>query len=164
MDGIAGGIEGSVVEGPDGEIYDILRYADGKDLKLRFDPSEPEKEMTFTGLIDIPTTTSKCNFLYDEKSGLYIALVSYRLEEPKTLRNLLSLIVSPDLENWRLVKHLLDWSEDDPGKIAFQYVDFFIDGDDIIYQSRTAFNNANSFHNSNYATFHRIENFREIVK
>lgn len=164
IDGIAGGIEGSVAEGPDGEIYDILRYADGKSLKLRFDPDEPEKEMTFAGLIDIPATTSKCNILHDEKSGLYYALVSYRLEQPKTLRNLLSLIVSPDLENWRLVQHLLDWSEDDPGKIAFQYVDFFFDGDDIIYQSRTAFNNANSFHNSNYATFHRIENFRDLVK
>ena len=37
-------------------------------------------------------------------------------------------------------------------------------GEDILYQSRTAFNDANSFHNSNYATFHRISHFREIIK
>lgn len=164
IDGIAGGIEGNVVQGPDGEIYDILRYADGKSLKLRFDPDQPEKEMTFAGMIDIPTTTSKCNILFDEQTGLYVALVSYLKEEPKTLRNLLSLIVSPDLAHWRLAEHLLDWSEDDPQKIAFQYVDFCFDGEDILYQSRTAFNGANSFHNSNFATFHRIKNFREIIK
>ena len=162
IDGVIGGIEGNVVTGPDGEVYDILRYADGKSLKLRFDPENPEAEMTFAGLIDIPTTTSKCNILYDRQSGLYYALVSFLKEEPKTLRNLLSLVVSPDLEEWRLVKHLLDWSEDDPQKIAFQYVDFCFDGDDILYQSRTAFNEANSFHNNNYSTFHRIKNFREI--
>ena len=36
------------------------------------------------------------------------------------------------------------------------------EGDDIIYLCRTGMNGANSHHNTNYATFHRIENFREL--
>ena len=37
-----------------------------------------------------------------------------------------------------------------------------IEGEDIIYLCRTAMNNANNFHDSNYSTFHRIKNFRNI--
>ena len=44
--------------------------------------------------------------------------------------------------------------------LGFQYVSFEFDGGDIIYQSRTAFNGAHNFHDSNYATFHRIKDFR----
>jgi hypothetical protein len=39
-----------------------------------------------------------------------------------------------------------------------------IEGDDILYLCRTAVNGANSFHNSNFTTFHRIKNFREVQK
>ncbi len=36
------------------------------------------------------------------------------------------------------------------------------EGDDIIYLCRTALNGAHNFHDSNYSTFHRIKNFRNI--
>ena len=94
---------------------------------LEFDPDDPEREPRFEAIIDFPSTTSKCDILYDPKSKLYFSLVSYNLSEPKTLRNLLSLICSEDLYEWKLVKHILDYRNDDPQKIAFQYVDFLID-------------------------------------
>ena len=51
---------------------------------------------------------------------------------------------------------------EDVKKVGFQYVDFMFEEDDIIFLCRTAVNNAHSYHNSNYQTFHRIENFREL--
>ena len=48
---------------------------------------------------------------------------------------------------------------------GFQYADWLFDGDDIVFVSRTAFDDseggAADYHNANYLTFHRIENFRQ---
>ncbi len=52
---------------------------------------------------------------------------------------------------------------DDMDKVGFQYVDFEIKGDDIIYLCRTAYNNAATYHNSNYSTFHRVTDFRKLL-
>ena len=75
-------------------------------------------------------------------------------------RNYLTLMVSEDLVNWQDVCVLQDYRHCHWQEVGFQYVDFEIEGEAIIYLCRTAINGANSFHNSNYATFHRIENFR----
>ncbi len=162
IDGIAGGIEGNVITAPDGTLYDILRYADKKALFLKINPDEPEQMMTFEGIFDFPSTASKFSIVYDSISGLYYSLVSYALDEPKTIRNLLSLICSPDLKNWSLVKHVIDFRDSSPKEVAFQYVDFMICGDDILFLSRTAFNNAHNYHDSNYSTFHKIKDFRNL--
>jgi hypothetical protein len=159
---VAGGIEGNIVTAPDGTVYDILRYADGKSLMLKFDPENPEREPEFAGYIDFPATTSKVDILYDNASGYYISLVSYNLSEPKTLRNLLSLVYSADLREWKLAGHIIDYRDADPKQVAFQYIDFIIDGDDILFQSRTAFNGAKNYHDTNYATFHKISDFRKL--
>ena len=37
-------------------------------------------------------------------------------------------------------------------------------GDDLLALSRTAFNGAHSFHDSNFITFHRISNFRTLYQ
>ena len=163
LPGIVGGIEGNIVTSPDGTIYDILRFADGKSLMLKFDPENPEQELEFAGYIDFPATASKVDILYDNASGFYVSLVSYNLSEPKTLRNLLSLVYSKDLREWKLAGHIIDFRDADPKKVAFQYVDFLIDGSDILFQSRTAFNGAKNFHDTNFATFHRISNFRGLL-
>ena len=115
-------------------------------------------------MIDFPATASKFNIVFDDVSKKYYAIVSFALDEPQTKRNLLSLICSEDLINWSLCAHLIDRRDDDPKEVGFQYVDFMIEGDDILYLCRTAVNGANSFHNSNFTTFHRIKNFREVQK
>lgn len=159
---IWGGIEGNVVSAPDGRILDFLRFADRSALVLSFDPADPEAEMTLDGVVDLPATASKFNVVFDDATGRYYSIVSYALDEPATKRNLLSLICSSDLREWTLVCHLIDRRHDDPRQVGFQYVDFFIDGEDILYLCRTAVNGANSFHNSNFISFHRIENFRKL--
>lgn len=163
INGVIGGIEGCVITAPDGRVYDILRYAPGKLLKLEFDPNDREGSLSFAGFIDCPINQSKVDIIFDRVSGLYFMIGSYRLEKPCTNRNLLSLLCSPDLEHWTLVSHLIDYRDDDPWMIGFQYVSFEIAGEDIIYQSRTAMNCAHNHHDSNYATFHRIKDFRGLL-
>ncbi len=164
LPGIAGGIEGCIVKAPDGRIYDMLRYAYGKWLKLEYRPDRPDGPLAFAGLVDFPSTASKCDILYDEKSRLYWSLVSCNLPEPHTNRNLLTLICSPDLDHWETLCPIIDYRDADPKFVAFQYIDFFFEGDDILFTSRTAFNGAKNFHDNNYQTFHRIENFRSLKK
>ena len=70
---------------------------------------------------------------------------------------------SADCERWELVCNLLDYRGDDPWQTGFQYVDFVLEGDDILWLCRTALNGAHNFHDANYSTFHRLPNFREIT-
>ena len=79
------------------------------------------------------------------------------------MRNVLTLVSSPDLEKWTLVRDILrDDSEQAPRSTGFQYVDWLFDGPDIALVSRTACNGAHSFHDANFLTFHRIKDFATI--
>ena len=99
----------------------------------------------------------------DDVSGKYYSIVSRITDEREYwCRNLLSLMSSEDMENWKLVCDLFDFRNKDPKYTGLQYVDFEIEGDDIIYLCRTALNRPNSFHDSNYSTFHVIKDFRNV--
>lgn len=160
---IWGGIEGNIVAAPDGSIVDFLRFANRNALILKYDPKNPEAEPVLDSVIDFPCTASKFDIIFDERSKKYIAIASRALDKPATVRNLLSLFSSDDLINWKLCRDLIDRRYDDPKMTGFQYVDFIIDGEDILYLCRTAYNSPNNFHNSNYTTFHKIKNFREMI-
>jgi hypothetical protein len=73
------------------------------------------------------------------------------------------LVSSDDLRNWTV--HSVILQDDNVQKSGFQYVDWQFENDDIIFLSRTAFfdgeNYADNQHNSNFITFHRIEEFRK---
>ena len=163
LDKICGGIEGTMVEAPDGTVYDFLRCSDRKALLLRYDVQNPEGALVFEDVIDFPATASKWDVIRDEVTGKYIAIVSWALDEPKTLRNLLSLIWSDDLRHWHLAEHLIDFRDADTKMVGFQYIDFFIEGEDIYYTNRVALNQANNFHDANYQTFHKVEGFRSLL-
>jgi hypothetical protein len=55
----------------------------------------------------------------------------------------------------------------DVAKHGFQYVDWLFDGDDIIAACRTAYDDgvggARNQHDSNFMTFHRFANFRQLT-
>ena len=74
-----------------------------------------------------------------------------------------SFAYSRDLEHWQVICDLINYEDSDPKMIGFQYVSFAFEGDDIVYLCRTAVNGAKNFHDSNYITFHRIENFRDLI-
>lgn len=157
-----GGIEGNVITAPDGTIFNFLRYATRKCLLLRVFPDEPERKPEYARLVDVDITASKFDILYDEKSKYYYMIASRALNEPKTVRNLLSLFRSPDLVHWSLVTDIIDERYSDPQVVGLQYVSMLFDGDDIIFLCRTSYGKPHNFHDSNYQTFHRIKNFRDL--
>ena len=163
-DGCKGNIEGTLCVAPDGKLYNYMRYqtSEKKILAYLVNTEEPDAPISYSHAVAFPGNLSKFMIKKDAANGKYYSIVSRRIDEPATRRNLLSLLVSDDIANWSVVCDLLDYRHDNINKIGFQYVDFEIEGEDIIFLCRTAMNNAHNFHDSNYSTFHRIKNFRTL--
>ena len=70
------------------------------------------------------------------------------------------------MRNWTIHKIVLEHPE--VKKHGFQYVEWLFEGDDIIFLSRTAFDDetggAHNNHDANYLTFHRIKDFRKLLE
>ncbi|MBR2020678.1 MAG: hypothetical protein IKA05_09810 [Clostridia bacterium] len=165
-DGIAGNLEGTLCVAPDGTLYNMMRYqtqSEKKILAYRVNTDDSDAPLEYSHAVEFPANLSKFMIKRDPISGRYYSIACRRIDEPETKRNLLSLLTSEDLEHWELVCDLIDRREEDPEKIGFQYVDFEIEGEDLIYLCRTAINGANSFHDANYSTFHRVKKFRELL-
>ena len=121
--------------------------------------------LSYSHLMPFPANFSKFMIKYDDVSGKYYSIVC-RLYEggSDSARNLQTLMSSYDLKEWRDECVLYDLRDINRNLVGLQYVDFEFDGEDIIYLCRTAINGAHSFHDSNYSTFHRIKNFRNISR
>ena len=167
-----GCIEGTPVVAPDGRLLNIMRYDTpntvpnyGLVLAFEIDTEKPESQLKYSHAIKLPGNMSKFMIKKDEKTGDYYTVIS-RITDAKKIRDrsLLSLMRSRDLESWELVSDIFDYRHLDSAKNGFNYIAFEIEGDDIIFQSRTALNFARNYHDANYATFHRIENFRNLGK
>ena len=169
-------LEGNVVVTPDGQLVDMLRtqkppgraamiHISGDGRELSFDP---EKDM-----IAFPGGEKKFTIRYDKASGKYWSLVNIitdpaPLEEaPTDHRNTLALTCSKDLRNWQVRYIALSFNKDkhltkENNKFGFQYVDWLVEGNDIIFVSRTAWGwDTPRSHDANYMTFHRIRDFRQ---
>ena len=172
-----GWIEGNAVVSPEGKMLDILRVATvekGRDLAAIVNISDDGLKASFdpaTGFMDFIGGARKFTIRYDEKSKRYWAIANMITDEFKdmdsgSVRNTLVLESSPDLKNWTVHKVLLH--HPDVKKHGFQYIDWQFDGTDIIFLSRTAyddeFGGAHNYHDANYLTFHRIKNFRKLEK
>ncbi len=127
----------------------------------------------------LPGGSKKTSARYDPVSKKYYALTNYIPEEyfytatywqsmlPSinavgVVRNTLALVESKNLVEWK-VKYI-PLKHPNTDKVGFQYAEFEIDGDDLVFLSRTAYFDgvaeADNSHNSNFITFHRIKNFR----
>jgi hypothetical protein len=160
------------VIGPDGNLYNMLRNNNnlpseknyGKAVLLKIDAGNPEKKPEFFRIIDFNGGTTKFVVNRDEKTGLYYSVVN-RVTAPSAMgqRNILSLTVSKDLVHWRIVKDIIDASDEAPEEVGMQYTDNIVRGEDLLFVSRTAYNHAWNFHDSNCITFHREANFRQYL-
>ena len=169
----SGTIEGCLTVGCDGNLYTVMRYDMtklepnyGLALRYRVNTSDPHAPLIFDRAIEFPANHAKFQIRYDDVSQRYFSIAS-RITSPQqnTSRTLLSLMSSKDMLHWDTICDLLDARKQDStgNNIGFQYVDFFYEGDDILYVCRTATNGAKNFHDSNYITFHRIKNFRNLL-
>ena len=168
-----GWLEGNAVVGPDGSMFDILRVDNRSTLEesaafVRI--SADGKTASFDPEVDFkpfPGGSKKFTIRYDPKSKRYWTLSNYIPEgvkvesqgkNPASLRNTLALFSSKDLTKWKLHKVLLQ--HPDKAKHGFQYVDWLFEGKDIIYVTRTAYDDglggAHNNHDANFLTFHRV--------
>lgn len=165
-----GWLEGNAVVGPKGDMLNVMRvhtfdktrerialiHVDETGAKSSFDAKD--------GFKDFPGGGKKFTIRYDSLSSKYYTLsnyvpTAYRGTIPlDRVRNTLALCSSKDLADWNVDSIIIH--HPDTLKHGFQYVDWQFDGNDIIAVSRTAFEDANSYHNTNFLTFHRIKNFR----
>ena len=170
-----GFLEGNAVVAPNGEIWDILRTTlppatdkvailklsqDGKTLSI-------DKEQAYATM---PGGSHKFSVKYDEKSGKYIAITNENTDNTSfNQRNMLSLIYSEDLINWKVAETLIyddqmyTWLES-VACTGFQYVDFFIDGDDLRMLVRQAYDGNANYHDANRIVYYRINDFRKYIK
>ncbi|WP_353136680.1 sialidase family protein [Pseudopedobacter sp.] len=168
-----GWIEGNIVTGPDGKLWNILRvnstpFVDrGAMVEIR----DRGKTATFNvnDFINLPGGMSKFVIRKDPEKPIYWMLSNNNTHPGfPAQRNVLSLFASKDLRNWFHAKALM---QDDQGlsetesikKTGFQYPDWIFDGKDIIYLSRTSYKGSRNYHDSNRITFGRLENFRNYI-
>ena len=167
-----GWLEGNIVVTRSGELVNIMRVHDrirgGKAALMHV--ADDGKTITFdpsSGFIDFPGGCKKFTIRWDDVSGRYWSLTNWVHPDDEggdveRTRNTLALISSRDLRSWSLRSIVL--RSPDVRNTGFQYVDWLIDGDDLIAVSRTAYDDglggAHNAHDANHLTFHRIEKFR----
>jgi hypothetical protein len=169
-----GWLEGNAVVGPDQTMWNMLRVHTFDKvnervamIKIGADGTTAQFDAK-TGFIRFPGGGKKFTIRYDSKSNKYWTLANHVPEADRgvvsldKVRNTLALCSSTDLINWTINETVL--YHEDKEFHGFQYVDWQFDGEDIVAVSRTAhddgFGGANSYHNNNFMTFHRVENFR----
>ncbi len=158
-------LEGCMALTTDGQIVDVLRTnGQGDDRAAIVHVADEGKTLSFNpdqDLIDMPGGGSKFTIRYDSATARYWSIVSQQTN-PSAYRNHLVLTSSATLRDWQVESPLL--FHPDREKHAWQYIDWQFEGDDIIFISRTAYDDglggAHRAHDANYLTFHRIPNFR----
>ena len=168
-------IEGNVVVDSQGTRVNLLRtnYQGGGEATGYIDRaaivriSEDGRHLVHNpdlDTINMPGGGTKFTVRFDPQSKRYCALVNKQLD-PVAQRNRLYLISSYDLRRWN-TEHLI-LSHEDPQAHAFQYVDWVFAGGDLAIVSRTAYHDgqeaAYNYHDANFLTFHRLENFRQYL-
>lgn len=170
-----GFLEGNMVAGPDGQVWNILRmstepYSDYAAM-LRVDDGGEVVSFDYENdIIRLPGGTHKFTIRRDPETGLYFTLGNHNtVPGSASQRNVVSLSVSKDLRNWEIVKTVIEdesgLSEEDSIRLTgFQYVDWQFDGDDIIALVRTAWRGSVRFHDSNRITYHVVKRFRQLCQ
>lgn len=167
-------LEGNAVVTPRGNIVNILRvdYSPDGGIAATIHYSDDGREAKFdpaADFIQFPGGATKFTIRHDPVTNLYSALANYvpsfhRGGQASKTRNTLALVNSADLRNWT-VKCIVLYHPDIE-KHGFQYVDWLIDGDDLIVAARTAYDDglggAHNQHDANFLTFHRVKNFRHL--
>lgn len=173
-----GWLEGNAVLNKDGEVVNVLRVhttSKTEEYVAIQNISSDGTTLTFnqnSGFHPFPGGSKKFFIRYDESVNKYITLANFvpekyrNLEELHTMRNTLALCSSADLINWNVDHIVLET----PNYIkeGFQYVTWQFNGNDIVATSRTAYEDpysgAANYHDANYITFHRIENYKSLIK
>lgn len=170
-----GWLEGNPVVTREGELVNVLR------VHVR-DEAERAALLSVTGLATaspilssepmfapLSGASKKFSIRFDPESDRYFTLVNITEgtpSNPSIWRNRLALASSRDLLAWDY--HVVLLSHADAARHGFQYAEWQLDGDDLIFLSRTAYDDdaggAENYHDANYLTFHRLRGFRACLE
>lgn len=135
--------------------------------QVTFDPER--------GFVHFIGSESKFTIRFDPESGQYWTMGN-KITNPRSgddwthsphhQRNVIALASSLDLRDWREHCRLLRFAEGsvvvkEGSRVGFQYFDWQFDGADLIAVCRTSWNGLN-YHDANFITFHRVQNFRTL--
>ncbi len=149
-------IEGNFVVAPDGKLYDYMRWKRGEMLKLRVNTDQLDVAPEYVSIEPAPVSNSMFRIFFH--NGKYYLLTNRKSRtHGDYLRNVLSLYESNDLKSFRFLRDIVNMEDEDPRQFGFQYPAFSLDGNTLYVTIRSAFNNADSFHNSNYILFYKTE-------
>lgn len=144
-------IEGNVVETPEGEVVNILRYAPNKATVFKADCESPDAPLEFEGICKFPMAHTKFE-IRRHVSGWY-----YSVGNTYPARTRAAIYKSKDLKNWEFVYEVANYNNLNASEVGFQYPSFIFDGDEMLITIRTAFNLAHNFHDANYTLFFRVK-------
>ena len=149
------GIEGNLVVYPDGKLYDCLRWRRGEMLRLRVNTDRIDQAPEYVAEEYAPVSNSLFRII---PSGNQYYLLTNRKSVLYNdyLRNVLSLFQTEDLKHFRFLRDVVNFEVQSPRKFGFQYPSFLLEDKTLYTTIRSAFNNADSFHNSNYILFSKI--------
>ena len=169
LDG-TGWLETNAVLGRDGKIKGISRLASMEGIYAGYYSLSSSNQVEADSARKIPFWggASKFSIKFDSVTNKYWSLTNYAPDTLKVgdisaggIRSVLALTCSDNLEDWNIKAIVL--ADMDVEYVGFQYVDWIIDGNDILFASRTAYDDGvggpDNYHNSNFMTFHRIQNF-----
>lgn len=168
-----GWLEGNVVATPEGGVATLLRVhcTSGSEQAALVHTSIDGTSASFdpaSGFVDFPGGCKKFTIRHDAQSNRYWTLSNpvlpqHREANWERVRNAVALMCSDDLRTWTVRSIVL--YHPDVKQRGFQYLDWQIDGDDLVAVARTAFDDAqggaHNCHDANFLTFHRITGFRD---
>lgn len=108
----------------------------------------------------IPGGHLKFHLVYDSASGLFWLLHS-QSDGLSNERRRLALSYSPDLLRWTFAGLVAVGPTDHSAR---HYATMIIDGDDLCIVSRSGDEHARTAHDGNIVTFHRVKDFRRLVR
>jgi len=153
-------IEGNIVEGTDGKLYNIMRWEIGSFLKLKVNEDDLDAPLEFDSIVEAPVSNTMFRVIKHKEKYILITNrktdVSGKIEAP-SYRNVLSIYTSTDLKSFKFVKDIVNREYEDANDVGFQYPAFEIDENSIFIAIRAAFNNSDNYHDSNYILFNKTE-------
>ncbi|MFT3979600.1 MAG: exo-alpha-sialidase [Ferruginibacter sp.] len=165
-----GWLETNAVLGRDNKIKGIARVVSPIGIHAGYYSLEEDSKIdpASVGQIDFIGGATKFNIMWDPRTKKYWSLVNYpssvvrKLKKsPGGMRSILALTSSKDLKTWNIQSIVL--ATEDVNLHGFQYVDWQFEGKDIVFVSRTAYDDehggATNYHDTNFITFHRIKKY-----
>ena len=151
-------MEGNIIRGPDGNLYNYMRWCMGRYLRLKINEQDIEAPLEFAGIFEAPVSNSMFRIIPDGDKYL---VVTNRKTDAATIphssyRNVLTLFETKDMVNFKFIKDIVNFEDQDPKLFGFQYPTYLYENGVLSLVVRSSFNGAEDFHNANYSLFFRV--------